>query len=53
MLGDSEPYEAHLESLPGEGKGFCFLMNDFCKGSSFLTFCSLLWLCQVMSKQST
>lgn len=53
MLGDSEPYEAHLESLTREGIGFCFLMNDFCKGSSFFTFCSLLWLCQVMSKQST
>lgn len=53
MLGNSEIYEAHSENLCEEGKGFCFAMNDCCKGSSFFTFCSLLWLCQVMSKQNT
>lgn len=53
MLGDSEIYEACLEKLFQEGKGFCLDMNDFCKGSSFFTFCSFLWLCQVTSKQNT
>lgn len=30
MLGNSEIYEARLENLFQEGKGFCFDMNDFC-----------------------
>lgn len=30
MLGNSEIYEALLENLFQEGKGFCFNMNDFC-----------------------
>lgn len=54
MLGSSAGEEAHLEkSVLGDGKGFCLALNDFCKGSSFFTFCSLLWLCRVMGKQNT
>lgn len=53
MLSDSEREEAHLEKSFGEGKGFCLALNDFCKGSSFFTFCSLLWLGRFMSKQNT
>ena len=53
MPGHSEIQEARLDSLLREGEGFCLAVNGCCEGSSFLTFCSLLWLCQVRSKQST